>query len=156
MTGKKPGRKPPKVTDQKVQDLIKALEYGNYMDVACKIAGVGVTSVYRWLNEGAEEANRIAAGLEPDSDRATYIEVMQAIEKARSEAEARNVAIIQRTAQEGTWQAAAWWLERTRPNKWGRYVRTEATAPEDTSVEMTVNDDDLESLVNRILGDDSD
>lgn len=155
MSSKKPGPKPPKITDARVEALIKALSYGNYMDTACKLSGVGVTTAYRWLNEGAEEQNRINAGLEPDPDRATYVEIMQAIEKARSEAEARNVSIIQRAAQDGTWQASAWWLERTRPQRWGRFMRTEPTAPEDTTVDTAVGDDDLESLVQRILGDDS-
>lgn len=144
------GRKRPSVNDVKVQALIKALTYGNYMDTACKLSGVSTTTVYRWLNEGTEEETRINAGGEPDPDRATYVEIMHAIEKARSEAEARNVANIQKAAQDGTWQASAWWLERTRPQKWGRYVRTEAPV---TEMQETVTDTDLENLVERILGD---
>ena len=28
------------------------------------------------------------------------------------------MALIQRAANNGTWQAAAWWLERRRPGRW--------------------------------------
>jgi transposase len=153
MAAKPRGAKPPSINDRKVQDLIKALQYGNYMDTACKLAGVGVTTAYRWINEGAEETNRIAAGLTPDPKRAPYVEIMEGIEKARAESEARNVSVIQKAAQDGTWQASAWWLERTRPQKWGRFMRTEPLAPEDSTANMAVTDDDLESLVSRILGD---
>ena len=31
---------------------------------------------------------------------------------------ARNVALIMKAAQGGTWQAAAWWLERRHPTDW--------------------------------------
>jgi hypothetical protein len=43
----------------------------------------------------------------------------------------RFVAQIARAAQDGTWQAAAWWLERRRPLDYGR---TWLTAGDDAVV----------------------
>jgi hypothetical protein len=43
-----------------------------------------------------------------------------AIEKAEAEAKIRAVGQIVRAAQGGTWQAAAWWLERRYPKQFGR------------------------------------
>ncbi|PZC52328.1 hypothetical protein LH53_05795, partial [Mesotoga sp. TolDC] len=43
--------------------------------------------------------------------------------KAEGEAIARNIAIIQRAAQDGVWQAAAWFLERRYPNDYARKER---------------------------------
>lgn len=149
---KQRGAKPPSINDPKVQDLLKALRYGNYMDAACAAAGVGVTTVYRWINEGQDEAQRIAAGEQPNPHKATYVEILEGIEKARGEAEARNVAVIQKAAQDGTWQASAWWLERSRPQKWGRFTRTEVTGPNDGPLQMNVTSEDLEAVVQQILG----
>ena len=35
--------------------------------------------------------------------------------------------MIQKAAQEGSWQASAWYLERTNPRKWGRTETVEIT-----------------------------
>jgi len=59
-------------------------------------------------------------------DRGTYSEFRKAVEKARSEAEARTVAIVAK-AMPDNWQAAAWWLERSFPDKWGRRPRETGT-----------------------------
>lgn len=149
---KQRGAKPPSINDGKVQQLLTALRYGNYMDAACAAAGVGVTTVYRWINEGQDESQRIASGEEPNPHKANYVEIMEAIQKARGEAEARNVAVIQKAAQDGTWQASAWWLERSRPQKWGRYTRTEISGPNEGPLQMNVTSDDLENLIAQILG----
>ena len=45
-----------------------------------------------------------------------YVQLFQAVQKAESDAVARNVAVIQ-TAAKKSWQAAAWWLERRYPEE---------------------------------------
>lgn len=151
MTPKQRGAKPPSINDQRVQDLLRALRFGNYMDAACAAAGVGVTTVYRWINEGQDEAQRIETGGKPNPHKAGYVEIMEAIERARGEAEARNVAVIQKAAQDGTWQASAWWLERSRPQKWGRFTRTEIHGPNEGPLQVNVTSNDLETLIEQIL-----
>jgi hypothetical protein len=47
------------------------------------------------------------------------------------------VAIIQKAANEGTWQAAAWFLERTNPRKWGRHETVEIGVAEDKPLESS-------------------
>jgi CRP-like cAMP-binding protein len=47
-----------------------------------------------------------------------------AVEKAEAQAEANAVRVV-RTAMADHWQAAAWWLERRRPNEFGRIDRVE-------------------------------
>ena len=53
------------------------------------------------------------------------------MKKAEKEAIARNVALIQRAAQEGNWQAAAWWLERKYFEDWGRKDKLDLSADKD-------------------------
>jgi hypothetical protein len=59
-----------------------------------------------------------------------------AVEKAR--AEAREVALdsIRTAAREGQWQAAAWYLERTAPNRYARVERREISGPDGGAITL--------------------
>jgi hypothetical protein len=104
-----PRGRPPKLTAETQARIIEALRAGNYQETAAAYAGVHVATFHRWMANGAQ----------PDADP-LYRDFRNAVEKARSEAEVRNVALIQRAAQDGTWQAAAWYLERSFQQRWGR------------------------------------
>lgn len=147
MTKKKPRpvRRPTKTGDKsgahttldakKQANLEKLLSEGQFVETACELAGVSKTSFYRWMEAGeAEDA--------PEPYRVFRV----AIEKARAVAEAAAVSTVraaqkpwvQTTTVEGTdkegkpftrtetkvmageWQAAAWWLERTFPSRYGK------------------------------------
>ena len=42
-------------------------------------------------------------------------------------------------ASETTWQASAWWLERRRPNDWGRKERVEHSGKVESEVQFPDN-----------------
>ena len=71
-------------------------------------AGTSARSVRQWLQDARK----------PDA-KPVLIAFAAAIKKAEADAVARNVALIQKAAQDGTWQAAAWWLERRHPQEYG-------------------------------------
>jgi hypothetical protein len=48
--------------------------------------------------------------------------------RAEHKAEARFVGFIARAAHAGTWQAAAWWLDRRLPQDYGRVERHQITS----------------------------
>jgi hypothetical protein len=48
-----------------------------------------------------------------------------AVEKAEADAEVRYSAQVAKAATDGTWQAAAWWLERRRHTDYGRKDRVD-------------------------------
>ena len=77
---------------KKICDLLRA---GNTRRTSCAVAGISEDTFARWHKDDADFA--------------------EAIKGAEETAVARNVALIQQAAQAGTWQAAAWWLERRRP-----------------------------------------
>lgn len=58
---------------------------------------------------------------EADTDE-VYDEFANAVDNARASAEIRMLSVVQREAMDGTWQAAAWYLERSSPQKWGRRI----------------------------------
>ena len=76
----------------------------------------------------------------------------EAVQNARAEAEARNVALIQRAANEGTWQAAAWFLERTAHARWGRRASVEVSGEGGGAIVVDVDASALEAKVRAILG----
>jgi len=108
-----------KLTKELIKEAYKLVAAGNYDKDVYPILGIDKSTWYRWLSEG-ETAK---SGLKR--------EFYDTIKKAEKEAIARNVALIQRAAQEGNWQAAAWWLERKYFEDWGRKDKVDLSADKD-------------------------
>ena len=82
-----------------VNELLKYIESGNYVETACKAVGLDEATYYRWLKSKSD--------------------FCEAVKKAEAKAIARNLAIIQVAAKKN-WQAAAWFLERKAYKDWGK------------------------------------
>lgn len=105
---------------EKLAKVIEALRNGSDLETSCHYAGISTQEVYRNLEAGKFEAEKIFAGAEPDPEQAQNLELWDTLKKARAEAIVRNVALIQKAAKAGAWQAAAWWLERVVPEQFGK------------------------------------
>jgi hypothetical protein len=152
MATKKTAGRPTSLTTDAQERILEAIKAGNYNETAAKYAGIAVSTFYGWMERGRRERDRIAAlGGEPDAKEVTFLDFMEAVEKAEAESEVRDVAIIARAAATGTWQAAAWRLERKHPRKYGRFDRSEVSGPEGGPVRIDVSTEDLERKINRIL-----
>ena len=131
--------RPSKFTPEVRTRILQALQAGNYQDTACHYAGISPATFYRWMAESEL----------PDADP-ELLAFREEVNKSRADAEARNIALIQQAAQGGTWQAAAWWLERSFPSKWGRYQRV------DTNVVIEAADPErereFEEIAERVFG----
>lgn len=119
------GRRP-KLTPALQKRLVDALVAGNYIETACVYSGVGISTYYKWI----EDSNKPNA-------RKDLIEFREAVERARAEAEVRNVVVINEIAKTN-YQAAAWWLERSFPKRWGRQQSVELTGS-GASLNVTVD-----------------
>lgn len=86
--------------------IVEAVRSGMYLKHAAMRAGVQPNTVSVWMGKG----RRASTGL--------YHDFVQAVTRARADAVARNVAIIQ-VAARNDWKAAAWWLARTMPELYG-------------------------------------
>ncbi len=106
------GRKP-KLTKELIELLGTALQNGNYIETACDFVGINRATLYRWLQESEE-----------DDAKPILKELSDTVRKARAQAEMRNVLRIQKAADD-SWQAAAWWLERSQPKKWSKQTNVE-------------------------------
>jgi hypothetical protein len=101
---------------QKTKQLCDAIRGGADLQTAAHFAGFNVQTVYRWLELGQRENERLDRGENPDDSASAYLELWLQLRKARADAVMRNVAQIQKAANQGEWKAAAWWLERQLPD----------------------------------------
>lgn len=114
--------RPTVLDDLVAQRICAAIAEGNTRRCAAQAAGVSVSALKEWMQRGR-------AGREP------YTSFLAKLEKADAEAEAKAVKVITDAALSGTWQSAAWWLERRRRNTWRRPAQ-EQERP-DTSADVT-------------------
>jgi transposase len=129
-----------KLTPEVQKKIVEAIQLGNYTDVAAQYAGIDRATFYRWMEKGKQD----------DADPA-HKAFVEAVENAQATAEVRAVVLINRAANEGVWQAAAWFLERTRPKRYGRFDRNELSGPDGGPMRIDVSTEDLERKVSAIL-----
>lgn len=93
----------------KVQEIIvNALKNGLSNAAAAGLACISEQTFYNWYNEGAKKKT------------GKMKEFHDAVDNARDVAQANYENVIATAANDGTWQAAAWWLERRRHNIYGK------------------------------------
>lgn len=140
------------LTEQLMTDILDALKTGTVIEDAAAYAGVSERVIYKWLTRGREEISRREAFPDADNppEEEVFVRFVQEVEKARAAARIRAIGIIQRAAAEGTWQAAAWYLERSAPKTWSRQTKHEVTGTEGGPVRVDVSTDDLERKIARI------
>jgi len=88
-----------------VAAILEALAAGQARGTAAALAGIGATTLARWVADDPDLACRV--------------------EQAEAHAVRDALGVIHRAAESGTWQAAAWWLERRYPADWGRNRRAD-------------------------------
>lgn len=157
---KKPKAKPKKqvgrkglLTKELAETIAGYVRVGVYVEEACGAAGISRPTFYVWLERGRAERERVklmkAEGPKP-SER-IYVEFLDMMEKAYDEATLRKVAVITKSAENGDWRAASWWLERTRPAKYGLKAQVEHTGENGEPIKVQVEIGDLEEKVSRVL-----
>lgn len=99
-----------KLTEEKIQLASKLIGAGNTVKTIYGALDISKQTWYNWLDKG----EKAKSGL--------YRKLYEEVEKAESKAESRYVTIIAQAAEK-EWQAAAWWLERKYPERWGKKDR---------------------------------
>lgn len=126
----KQGRKS-KLDKDRQDKLLKAIRVGNDKKVACALAGISEATLYRWL----EQSNQKNASEQ-------LREFRELFERSEAEAEVLKVSRIAQAADNGRWQAAAWWLERKHPERWGQQtkIKAELSGPDGAPITVTVEE----------------
>lgn len=126
--------RPTKLTSEVQDRVVHAITAGNYIEIAAQYAGISKATLYDWMERGRND---------PGS---AFSDFLDAVESARAQAEVRNVALIQQAANEGTWQASAWFLERTAWQRWGRRTMVSGEDGGPVKVEVSAKDSLRETL----------
>lgn len=118
-----PGR-PTRYSDALGDQLCNLISAGVPMRVAARSLGIGRSTLYDWRNYGAQ-------GIEP------YVTFEAKLKRALSRAEA-SLTLNLVSAAKKDWRAAAWWLERRHPERYGakQTMRVEKALPELSDAEL--------------------
>ncbi len=120
--------RPTKLTPAVSAAICESVKGGVYIETACQANNISTSTYYRWLDK-ADDPN---AGDE-------FREFRDASARARAEVEARHVSLIDQAARGpvlGDWRAAAWYLERSFPTRYGRQERIEHTSVEGGAITL--------------------
>ena len=122
--------RPTKLTQEKIDEICNWLKLGYYQEDAATMAGISASTYYDWMKKGDDAQKALESGDSsslPATQEGDEVEVVnmfqefsEAVKKARAEAEGAHIRNIRKAADNGNWQASAWWLERSFPQKWGK------------------------------------
>ena len=101
-----------KITPEIIELIKGYLEEGNYDLIAAQAAGITRQTFYNWIRRGKMDKEGI------------YFDFYTMVEKSKSEGEVNLIATIKK-ASNRTWTAAAWILERSRPERWALHKAKE-------------------------------
>ncbi len=102
--------RPTKLTPEVRERIVGSIRAGAYAEQAARAAGIAPSTYYDWLRRG-------------EAGEPTFSEFSEALRAGEAEAEIAAVATIREAAQAGDWRAAAHYLERRHPERWGRGTR---------------------------------
>lgn len=115
-----------KLTPQRQKRICDAIRKGLHLDRAARLGGINPRTFYKWLERGENEGS------------GPYFNFLQAVREAEAKAEEYLLGLIQGAAEGGSWQAAAWILERRHPERWARTDRLIAKHSHSGSVNVVV------------------
>jgi transposase len=125
--------RPSKYTLETVAKIVQAIEQGASFEVAAAYASISYQTFNVW--------------------RKQFPEFSESIKGAEAQAEVTWLERIEAAAANGTWQAAAWKLERRYPDRWGRKERLELSTrreAERLAEELGLNADELIRVAEQI------
>ena len=89
--------------------IVEALRLGATYRMAAACGGIEYRTLRNWMFRGEQDGE------------GPYFAFSDAIKGAESEAAISALMTINKAASNGTWQAAAWLLERRHPEEWGKH-----------------------------------
>jgi len=109
MTKKNVGGRPTKLNDELIEKFAQLVSIGMPVETVCWLLSIPKQYFYNWMQKG-ENTHR----------NNIYRKFYDAIKKADGQFVFRNLATIQKAADNGDVQASKWLLERRYPQYFGR------------------------------------
>jgi hypothetical protein len=136
VTTRKTAGRPTLLDDTVHRRIVDACRAGAYFEDACRAAGIHPQTAHKWMGEYSER---------PGKYQKRFIAFRDAVEQARASARLESVVQIRIAGQNGDWRAAAWYLERTEPGKWGSTQRLQIKGDAESPLEVRVTHTDVEA-----------
>lgn len=111
--------RPPKKNEARVYEILQGLSIGMSRRAASALGGISDDTLRRWMKSDDTLAH--------------------SVERAEATASQTAVESIHRASIDGDWRAAAWWLERRRPEEWGK--RTQIETPAGVSIRVQFSEE---------------
>lgn len=137
----------PKLNPKVHHKIVATLQAGAFQTTAAQNAGITPKTFWAWLERGAMEEARVEEGFEPNAEEAKYVRFKKDVEIARACAEVEAVTNVRDAGRNGTWQASAWFLERSFPQRWSRNRELEEIKNDN---EQANPDEVMSKLLNRL------
>ncbi|HIA00785.1 MAG TPA: hypothetical protein EYN66_02545 [Myxococcales bacterium] len=93
--------------------LIEGIKLGMTNKLAAQYAGISEQCFYQWRDKG-------------NAGSQEHLELFESLKRAEAQSAAHSLAVIKKAAQDGTWTAAAWMLERRHNFRRDPVVEVEA------------------------------
>jgi transposase len=141
-----------KISLDRVNKICSALQAGAPIQTAAAFAGVSAKTIYNWIAKAGEVMERLEkagpdAILSPDDQ--LYMKFVEGFQSALASFELKNLALIAHAAMGGPdgkgtkyWQAAAWLLERRKPQSYG--MNRQVTDDENPTGEKDVTPEEVQ------------
>ena len=107
-----------KLTQELIDELCKLKQAGSTNKSVCDGAGIGETAFYDWYKKGEID-------LENNKTTTIFAKFTKSYKKSETVHKLKRIKVIQEAADMGSWQAAAWELERCYPAEYGRRTISE-------------------------------
>ena len=118
--------RPTKFTPKTKGKILNAVRLGLSIAKSCNIAGIDYNTYRNWETRALEYK-------EPE-----FIKFFQECERAKDEREAFHLKQIVDASRDGTWQASAWFLERSLPNQYSLKRTMEITGKDGGPVQQEI------------------
>lgn len=117
-----------KFTPQNAAQFVEIVRRGNFRENACAQIGITPQTMRSWLR--AASTGYLERRQLEQAERDIYIAWVRELDCAEAEAEDLMVTAL-RTAGIKDWRAAAWYLERRGPKRWGFKAQVEVSLQEE-------------------------
>lgn len=115
--------RPTKLTADSQKRIIDAIVLGATYEMAAQYGGVSYNTFNSWMLRACVELERLEyPHAQRNKDEDLYVSFYEAVKDAEGRAVVGWLGKIERSANDGNWQAAAWKLERRYPRDYGRTV----------------------------------
>ena len=150
--------RPTKFSPDVAARIVGAVQIGAPLEVAAIAAGIDRSTLYLWMKAGGKQRARRRPHLDSDGRPvlSTLRDFFDAVNKAAGSTEVRCLKYIDDAAKGGAWQAAAWRLERMKPQDYARpaqrviheggTVNTNLTVDAGAVDLAALDDEDLDAL----------